>query len=48
MSSSDPRPPPPYRFSVIEGALGLHLYDYNIELDDLLEMVQLQAKAAGL
>jgi hypothetical protein len=48
MSSSDPRPPPPYRFSVIESALGLHLYDYNIELDDLLEMVQLQAKAAGL
>jgi Protein of unknown function (DUF3089) len=48
MSSSDKRPPPPYRFSVIESALGLHLYDYNIELDDLLEMVQLQAKAAGL
>jgi hypothetical protein len=46
MSSSDPRPPPPYRFPAVESALGLHLLDYNIELDDLLETVKLQAEAA--
>jgi hypothetical protein len=45
--SGDQRPPPPYHFSAIEGALGLHLYDYNLELDDLLEVVRLQAAAAA-
>jgi hypothetical protein len=45
--TGDQRPPPPYRFPAIEGALGLHLYDYNLELDDLLEMVRLQAAAAA-
>ena len=45
--AGDKRPPPPYHFSLIEGALGLHLYDYNLELDDLLALVQLQAAAAA-
>jgi hypothetical protein len=45
--AGDPRPPVPYHFAIVEGALGLHLFDYNIELDDLLEIVKLQAAAAG-
>ncbi len=47
LPDGDKRPPPPYRFSLIESALGLHVYDYNLELDDLLELVQLQADAAA-
>lgn len=43
----DQRPPPPYHFALIEGTLGLHLYDYNLALDDLLELVRLQAAAAA-
>jgi hypothetical protein len=45
--AGDPRPPVPYHFAALEGALGLHLFDYNIELDDLMEAVKLQAAAAG-
>jgi hypothetical protein len=45
--AGDKRPPPPYHFSAIEGALGLDLYDYNLKLDDLLEVVQQQATAAA-
>lgn len=46
MEADDPRPPPPYRFAMIEAALGLHLMDYNIELGDLLAAVKLQIQAA--
>lgn len=35
---------PPYRYPSIEPALGLHLLDYALELDDLIEAVRLQAK----
>jgi hypothetical protein len=45
--AGDLRPPVPYHFAAIESALGLHLFDYNIELDDLIELVKLQAAAAG-
>jgi len=45
-SAGDVRPPPPYHFAGIEGSLGLHLMDYNLELDDLIAAVQLQAQAA--
>jgi hypothetical protein len=41
----DVRPPPPYHFPTIEGTLGLHLMDYNLELDDLIEIVRLQGSA---
>ena len=44
--ADDPRPPPPYRSTLIEKALGLHLMDYNLELDDLIEAVRLQIEAA--
>lgn len=44
--AGDPRPPPPYRSTLIEKALGLHLMDYNLELDDLIEAVRLQIEAA--
>ena len=47
MAPGDMRPPPPYHFPTIEGTLGLHLMDYNLELDDLIEIVKLQAQAAG-
>jgi hypothetical protein len=43
--AGDMRPPPPYRFPAIEGSLGLHLMDYNLELDDLIELVRQQAQA---
>jgi pimeloyl-ACP methyl ester carboxylesterase len=46
MPAGDLRPPPPYRFPAIEAALGLHIVDYNLEMDDLLETVRLQAAAA--
>jgi pimeloyl-ACP methyl ester carboxylesterase len=42
----DKRPPPPYHNAAIEGALGLHLVDYNLELGDLIETARLQAMAA--
>lgn len=48
MAADDPRPSPPYRYAAIESALGLHLADYNLELDDLIEAVRLQAAAAGV
>jgi len=47
MSPGDLRPPPPYRFPTVEAMLGLHIVDYNLELDDLIETVRLQAVAAG-
>lgn len=46
MNAGDLRPPPPYRFPMVEPALGLHIVDYNLELDDLIETVRLQAAAA--
>jgi pimeloyl-ACP methyl ester carboxylesterase len=46
MAPDDPRPKPPYHNAAIEPALGLHLVDYNLELDDLLETARLQAVAA--
>jgi Protein of unknown function (DUF3089) len=46
MPPGDKRPAPPYRYPTIEAALGLHLVDYNLELDDLIETVRLQAAAA--
>jgi hypothetical protein len=44
--AGDKRPAPPYRYPAIEAALGLHLVDYNLEMDDLIETVRLQAAAA--
>ncbi|MET0343728.1 MAG: DUF3089 domain-containing protein [Polyangiales bacterium] len=44
--ADDPRPPPPYRNARTEAALGLHVMDYNLQLDDLIEAVRLQAAAA--
>jgi hypothetical protein len=46
MAADDPRPAFPYHFPGIEAALGLHLVDYALELDDLIEAVRLQADAA--
>ncbi|HET6338613.1 MAG TPA: DUF3089 domain-containing protein [Polyangiales bacterium] len=46
MLAGDLRPPPPYRFPTVEASLGLHIVDYNLELDDLIETVRLQAAAA--
>lgn len=43
MAEDDKRPEPPYRKPAIEAALGLHLVDYSVELDDLIDAVQLQA-----
>jgi hypothetical protein len=43
----DMRPAPPYHSALIEQALGLHLVDYNLELDDLIDTVSQQAAAAG-
>lgn len=40
----DQRAEPPYR-SVVEPGFGLHLVDYNIPLDDLIDAVTLQAAA---
>jgi hypothetical protein len=45
-AANDPRPPFPYHFAALEGALGLHLLDYALEMDDLLEAVRLQGVAA--
>ncbi|HKU37481.1 MAG TPA: DUF3089 domain-containing protein [Polyangiales bacterium] len=46
MAPGDKRPPPPYRFPTVEATLGLHIVDYNLEMDDLIETVRLQAAAA--
>jgi hypothetical protein len=46
LPAGDKRPAPPYHSAAIEGALGLHLVDYNLELDDLIQSVRLQAQAA--
>jgi hypothetical protein len=43
----DRRVPPPYRNAALEGrGFGLHLMDYNLVLDDLIQAVTLQAQAA--
>jgi hypothetical protein len=42
--ADDKRPLPPYRKPAIEAALGLHLVDYTVELDDLIDAVELQGK----
>jgi hypothetical protein len=45
--AGDKRGTPPYRSAILAGiGFGLHLVDYNIPLDDLLEAVSQQAKAA--
>jgi len=46
MKPGDLRPAPPYRFPAVEASLGLHIVDYNLELDDLIETVRLQAATA--
>jgi hypothetical protein len=46
LPAGDMRPPPPYHSRAIEGALGLHLVDYALELDDLIGAVRLQGAAA--
>lgn len=46
-SAAGIRPSPPYRSPALEAALGLHLVDYSIELDDLIEAVRLQTLHAG-
>jgi len=46
LPAGDPRPAPPYHSAAIEAALGLHLVDYNLELDDLIQTVRQQAEAA--
>jgi hypothetical protein len=46
-SSDDKRVVPPYRNTSSEGlGFGMHIYDYAIEMDDLIETVNQQAKAA--
>lgn len=46
-SADDTRETPPYRSPALEtNGWGLHLVDYNPELEDLIEMVKLQAAAA--
>ena len=45
-SAGDTRENPPYRSPPLESTgWGLHLVDYNLELDDLIEAVRLQAAA---
>jgi hypothetical protein len=45
--ASDMRPVPAYRNSTLEGVgFGMHLVDYSIPQDDLIEAVRLQAEAA--
>jgi hypothetical protein len=47
-SPTDPRPAPPYRNALTElSGLGLHLRDYALELDDLIDTVRMQTQAAG-
>ncbi|HEX3595711.1 MAG TPA: hypothetical protein VHU80_11425, partial [Polyangiaceae bacterium] len=46
-SSDDKRPVPPYRTTSSEAlGFGMHIVDYAIELDDLIDTVDQQAKAA--
>jgi hypothetical protein len=46
-AADDQRPVPPYRSSVTEAiGFGLHVADFNIPQDDLIEIVSLQADAA--
>ena len=48
-SADDLRPDPPYRSQGQEAiGFGLHVADYNLALDDLVDIVKLQAKAAGV
>jgi hypothetical protein len=43
----DMREAPPYRNTVLESfGFGMHLVDYNVALDDLIQVVELQAAAA--
>ena len=44
LAPGDQRPEPPYH-SVVEPGFGLHLVDYNIPLDDLIDAVAQQAAA---
>jgi hypothetical protein len=47
-SADDKRPKPSYRSARLEPTgWGLHLMDYNLELDDLIDAVELQAAAAN-
>jgi hypothetical protein len=43
MMQADQRTTPPYRNSNIESQFGLHLVDYNLPLEDLINEVELQA-----
>jgi hypothetical protein len=46
MSADDKRTAPPYRSSIVENiGGGMHLMDYNLEIDDLLDLVTKQAAA---
>jgi hypothetical protein len=46
-AAGDTRTPLPYRSSLLElGGFGLHIVDFSLEMDDLLEAVRLQAEAA--
>ena len=46
-SSDDKRPVPPYRTTSSETlGFGMHIFDYAIEMDDLVDTVDQQAKAA--
>jgi hypothetical protein len=45
-AANDPRPAFPYHFGGLEAALGLHLLDYALEMDDLIEAVRMQAAVA--
>jgi len=46
LAPGDQRSEPPYRTSVVESlGFGLHLVDYNLELDDLIDVVTQQAAA---
>lgn len=45
-AADDVREPPPYRSSTVESiGGGMHLMDYNLEIEDLLELVTEQARA---
>jgi len=46
-AAGDLRPAPPYHSMGIEAALGLHLADYALEMDDLIQAVRLQAAAGA-
>ena len=43
----DTREAPPYRNTLLESVgFGMHLVDYNVALDDLIQVVELQAATA--